>query len=130
MLKNIFLLNFISINNALTVDLTGQIASESIGFSMYSGTGGQADFLRGATQSKGGKSFIALKSTSKPKEDGSFKTRIVSYSTFFSVSYFYIKVRNSFASFWIFYVTCKTKWFFFGCLFFFSYKNNTVFFYK
>lgn len=70
--------NFISINNALTVDLTGQIASESIGFSMYSGTGGQADFLRGATQSKGGKSFIALKSTSKPKEDGSFKTRIVS----------------------------------------------------
>ena len=70
--------NFYSINNALCVDLTGQIASESIGFSMYSGTGGQADFLRGATQSKGGKSFIALKSTSKPGKDGSFQTRIVS----------------------------------------------------
>jgi len=70
--------NFISINNALSVDLTGQIASENIGFSMYSGTGGQADFLRGATLSKGGKSFIALKSASNPGKDGSLQTRIVS----------------------------------------------------
>jgi 4-hydroxybutyrate CoA-transferase len=69
--------NFVSINNALTVDLTGQVASESIGFSMYSGTGGQADFLRGATQSKGGKSFITLKSSSNHK-DGSIRSRIVS----------------------------------------------------
>ncbi|MBU0993268.1 MAG: 4-hydroxybutyrate CoA-transferase [Proteobacteria bacterium] len=69
--------NFISINNALTVDLTGQVASESIGFSMYSGTGGQADFLRGATQSRGGKSFITLKSSSNQK-DGSIRSRIVS----------------------------------------------------
>ncbi|MBI5894849.1 MAG: hypothetical protein HZB24_02145 [Desulfobacterales bacterium] len=70
--------NFVSIVNALTVDLTGQVASESIGFSMYSGTGGQADFLRGATQSKGGKSFIALKSTSSIKGNGSRYSRIVS----------------------------------------------------
>ena len=69
--------NFISINNALSVDLTGQVASESIGFSMYSGTGGQADFVRGATQSKGGKSFIALKSTFKDK-NGGLHSRIVS----------------------------------------------------
>lgn len=67
--------NFISINNALAVDLTGQVASESIGFSMYSGTGGQADFVRGATQSKGGKSFIALKSSYQAK-DGVRKSRI------------------------------------------------------
>ncbi|SHK10559.1 Acetyl-CoA hydrolase/transferase N-terminal domain-containing protein [Desulfatibacillum alkenivorans DSM 16219] len=69
--------NFISINNALSVDLTGQVASESIGFSMYSGTGGQADFVRGATQSKGGKSFIALKSTYKDR-NGGLQSRIVS----------------------------------------------------
>ncbi len=69
--------NFISINNALSVDLTGQIASESIGFSMYSGTGGQADFVRGATQSHGGKSFIALKSTYSTK-DGNLHSRITS----------------------------------------------------
>jgi 4-hydroxybutyrate CoA-transferase len=68
--------NFISINNALTADITGQIASESIGFIMYSGTGGQADFVRGATQSRGGKSFIALNSSYKTK-DGTRRSRIV-----------------------------------------------------
>lgn len=55
--------NFISVNNALSVDLTGQAASESLGFSQFSGTGGQLDFVRGARMSPGGKSFIALKST-------------------------------------------------------------------
>jgi len=60
--------NFISINNALTVDLTGQVCSETIGFSQYSGTGGQLDFVRGAQLSKGGKSFIALKSTAETKK--------------------------------------------------------------
>lgn len=57
--------NFISVNNALAVDLTGQVSSESIGFNQYSGTGGQVDFVRGAKLSKGGKSFIALKSTTQ-----------------------------------------------------------------
>lgn len=57
--------NLISINNAMAVDLTGQTASESIGPVQFSATGGQLDFVRGAYLSKGGKSFIALKSTAK-----------------------------------------------------------------
>ncbi|HOD13910.1 MAG TPA: acetyl-CoA hydrolase/transferase C-terminal domain-containing protein [Spirochaetota bacterium] len=60
--------NFISINNALTVDLTGQVCSESIGFNMFSSTGGQLDFVRGARRSKGGMSFIALNSMSMSKQ--------------------------------------------------------------
>jgi len=60
--------NFISINTALAVDLTGQVCSESLGFKMYSGTGGQADFVRGSFWSKGGKSFIALRSVANTKE--------------------------------------------------------------
>ncbi len=59
--------NFVSINNALTVDLTGQVCSETLGFSVYSGTGGQIDFVRGAQLSKGGLSFIALKSAANTK---------------------------------------------------------------
>jgi 4-hydroxybutyrate CoA-transferase len=68
--------NLCSINAGLTVDLTGQIASETIGHTQYSATGGQADFVRGALASKGGMSFIALPSTGKNK-DGSIMTRIV-----------------------------------------------------
>ncbi|MGD0275300.1 MAG: acetyl-CoA hydrolase/transferase C-terminal domain-containing protein [Syntrophales bacterium] len=60
--------NFISINNALTIDLTGQVCSETIGYTQYSGTGGQLDFVRGAQLSKGGKSFIALKSVAETKK--------------------------------------------------------------
>lgn len=59
--------NFVSVNNALCVDLLGQVGSESIGFTMYSGTGGQLDFVRGAAKSKGGQSFIALLSTAQTK---------------------------------------------------------------
>lgn len=68
--------NLCSINAGLTVDLTGQIASETIGHTQYSATGGQADFVRGALASKGGMSFIALPSTGKNK-DGSLMSRIV-----------------------------------------------------
>lgn len=68
--------NLCSINAALTVDLTGQVASETIGHAPYSATGGQLDFVRGAAASKGGKSFIALKSTSL-KKDGTLTSRIV-----------------------------------------------------
>jgi len=53
----------ISINNALQVDLFGQVAAESNGSRHISGTGGQVDFVEGAYMSKGGKSFIALSST-------------------------------------------------------------------
>ncbi len=55
----------ISINSALEVDITGQVCADSIGTKFYSGVGGQVDFVRGASRSKGGKSFIALPSTAK-----------------------------------------------------------------
>ena len=57
--------NMISINAALEVDLFGQVCAESIGTKIMSGSGGQVDYVRGACQSKGGKSFIAFTSTAK-----------------------------------------------------------------
>ncbi|QDZ27873.1 acetyl-CoA hydrolase/transferase family protein [Noviherbaspirillum sp. UKPF54] len=57
--------NLITINATMQVDLIGQCGSESLGFTPYSGTGGQADFVRAANYSKGGKSFIVLPSTAK-----------------------------------------------------------------
>ncbi|MDO4781778.1 MAG: acetyl-CoA hydrolase/transferase C-terminal domain-containing protein [Capnocytophaga felis] len=58
----------ISINSAIEVDLTGQVCADSIGTQMYSGTGGQVDFVRGASLSEGGKSIIALPSVTKRGE--------------------------------------------------------------
>lgn len=55
--------NFISINSAMEIDLTGQVCAESIGLRQYSGTGGQYDFVKGAHWSPGGKSFIAMPSS-------------------------------------------------------------------
>ena len=55
----------ISINAALEVDLWGQVCAESIGTKHVSGSGGQVDYVRGACQSKGGKSFIAFPATAK-----------------------------------------------------------------
>lgn len=57
--------NMVAINSALEVDLTGQVASDSLGYQFYSGIGGQVDFSRGASMSKGGKPIIALPSTAK-----------------------------------------------------------------
>ncbi|MHA1454129.1 MAG: GNAT family N-acetyltransferase [Promethearchaeota archaeon] len=57
----------VAINAALTVDLTGQINSDSIGNQFYSGIGGQADFERGAALSPGGKPIMALHSTTNGK---------------------------------------------------------------
>ncbi len=57
--------NMISINAAVEVDLFGQVCAESIGTKHMSGSGGQVDYVRGACQSKGGKSFIAFSSTTK-----------------------------------------------------------------
>lgn len=68
--------NFISINNAVDIDLFGQVSSESSGTKHISGAGGQLDFVLGAYLSNGGKSFICLSSTFKAK-DGSLKSRIV-----------------------------------------------------
>lgn len=52
----------VSINSAIEIDLTGQVCADSIGERIYSGTGGQLDFVRGAKLSKGGKAIIALAS--------------------------------------------------------------------
>ncbi|MGA8220754.1 MAG: acetyl-CoA hydrolase/transferase C-terminal domain-containing protein [Candidatus Acidiferrales bacterium] len=57
--------NMVAINSALQIDLTGQVCSDSLGTYFYSGIGGQVDFLRGASHSKGGKPIIALPSTAK-----------------------------------------------------------------
>jgi acetyl-CoA hydrolase len=57
--------SMIAINSALSVDLTGQVAADSIGPHFYSGIGGQVDFIRGATRSPGGKPIIALPSTAR-----------------------------------------------------------------
>jgi acyl-CoA hydrolase len=57
--------NMVAINSALQIDLTGQVCSDSIGNRFYSGIGGQVDFLRGASRSKGGKPIIAISSTAK-----------------------------------------------------------------
>jgi 4-hydroxybutyrate CoA-transferase len=57
--------NMVAINSALQIDLTGQVCSDSIGSQFYSGIGGQVDFIRGASRSKGGKSIIAISSTAK-----------------------------------------------------------------
>jgi len=68
--------NFISINSCFMSDLTGQICSEAIGSKQYSSTGGQLDFVKGAALSKGGKSFIALRSTYTDKQ-GALHSNIV-----------------------------------------------------
>jgi len=54
--------NMISINSAVSIDLTGQVSSETVAGRQYSGTGGQLDYVKGAQMSKGGKSFIAVQS--------------------------------------------------------------------
>jgi len=66
----------ISINNTLTMDLTGQAASESIGTKQYSGTGGQVNFNQGAKMSRGGKRILCLASTYTDKE-GNLKSKIL-----------------------------------------------------
>ena len=55
----------VAINSAIEVDVTGQVCADSIGARMYSGVGGQMDFIRGASLSDGGKAIIALPSVTK-----------------------------------------------------------------
>lgn len=57
--------NMVSINSCLQVDLLGQVVSDTIGLSQFSAVGGQVDFVRGATMSKGGRSIIAMPSTAR-----------------------------------------------------------------
>ncbi len=67
--------NMVAINSALEIDLTGQATAESIGKKFYSGIGGQADFMRGAVLSRGGKTILTIQSTA---EDGKI-SRIVPF---------------------------------------------------
>ena len=55
--------NMVAINSALEIDLTGQATASSIGSHIYSGVGGQVDFIRGATYARGGRPILALPST-------------------------------------------------------------------
>jgi len=55
----------VAINSAIAIDITGQVCADSMGRSIYSGFGGQVDFMRGARRSRGGKPIIALPSTAK-----------------------------------------------------------------
>lgn len=70
--------NVVAINACLEIDLTGQVNSESMGPHMFSGTGGQLDYVMGAYRSKGGKSIICASSTFK-KKDGTLGSRIVPF---------------------------------------------------
>ncbi len=63
-----------AINSAIEIDLTGQVCADSIGARMYSGVGGQTDFIRGASLSEGGKPIIALPSITRKGE-----SKIVSF---------------------------------------------------
>ncbi len=65
--------NMVSINTCVEIDFSGQVASESVGSMQISGTGGQTDFVRGATKAKGGKSLMVLQSTAQ----GGRKSKIV-----------------------------------------------------
>ena len=66
----------VAINSAIEVDLTGQVCADSIGPKLFSGVGGQLDFIYGASRSKGGVPIIALPSTATMR-DGTQLSRIV-----------------------------------------------------
>src|SRR5512141_1850483 len=67
----------VAINSAIEVDLTGQVCADSIGPKLYSGVGGQLDFIYGASRSKGGVPIIALPSTTTLR-DGTLVSRVAS----------------------------------------------------
>ena len=63
-----------AINSALQIDLSGQVAADSIGAQLYSGVGGQMDFIRGAALASEGRAIIALPATAAPREPRSRAT--------------------------------------------------------
>jgi len=67
--------NLVAVNSAIEIDLTGQVCSDSIGPRIYSGFGGQVDFIRGAARSKGGRPIIAIPATAQ----GGKSSRIVPF---------------------------------------------------
>ena len=68
--------NMVSINSCVAVDIYGQVSSESFGSRQISGTGGQLDFLIGASSAKGGKAFICMSSTFKDRQ-GNLHSRVL-----------------------------------------------------
>jgi acyl-CoA hydrolase len=70
--------NLVTINNAVEVDLYGQVCSESSGFRQITGSGGQLDFILAVYESRGGKSIVCLPSSYKDK-DGKTRSRIVPF---------------------------------------------------
>ncbi|MEA5041153.1 MAG: acetyl-CoA hydrolase/transferase C-terminal domain-containing protein [Oscillibacter ruminantium] len=66
----------VSINNAMEIDLTGQVNAETVGATQYSGTGGQLEWVIGSQWSRGGKSVIALRSAYRDR-DGQLRSKIV-----------------------------------------------------
>jgi acyl-CoA hydrolase len=68
--------NFVSINATTEVDLIGQCASETIGGRYWSGSGGQADFARGAMYSESGKAFVVLHSTTSDEKTSRIRVRL------------------------------------------------------
>ena len=68
--------NMVSVNTALEIDLTGQVCSESIGSTQFSGTGGATDYAYGALHSKGGRGIIAMSSTTKKGTISKIKTQL------------------------------------------------------
>ena len=69
----------VSINSAMEIDLTGQVAAESIGPRQYTGTGGQLQWVVGAQWSPGGKSFLAIPSTYRDGESGELCSKIKAF---------------------------------------------------
>lgn len=67
---------FVSINSCISMDLYGQVCSESVGTRHISGTGGQLDFVTGAFESPGGKAFLTMKSVNKDK-NGNLRSNIL-----------------------------------------------------
>jgi len=67
----------VAVNSAIEIDLTGQVCADSIGPKLYSGVGGQLDFIYGASRSKGGVPIIALPSTNTLR-DGTVLSKIAS----------------------------------------------------
>jgi acyl-CoA hydrolase len=55
----------VAVNSAISVDLTGQVNADSIGMRLYSGIGGQVDYIRGAARAEGGKAIIAMPSMAR-----------------------------------------------------------------
>ncbi len=72
--------NLVSVNSCIEIDLMGQVVSDTIGLNQFSGVGGQVDFVRGATMSRGGKSIMAMPSSAKGGTISKIVPKITDYS--------------------------------------------------